>query len=62
MTGWSSESAVPTVIGWSRSDNQLPEHPYRWLFTALFALLTLFASVGIVVGRWTHDTLFDTDA
>ena len=40
----------------------MPEHPYRWLFTALFALLTLGAAVGTAVGRWTHDTLFDTDA
>ena len=40
----------------------MPDHPYRWLFTALFALLTLFAAVGTAVGRWTHDTLFDTEA
>jgi hypothetical protein len=40
----------------------VPEHPYRWLFTGLFALLTLFAAVGTAVGRWTHDTLFDTEA
>jgi hypothetical protein len=40
----------------------LPEHPYRWLFTGLFAFLTLFAAVGTAVGRWTHDTLFDTEA
>ena len=32
------------------------------MFTALFALLTLGAAVGTAVGRWTHDTLFDTDA
>ena len=38
----------------------MPEHPYRWLVTGLFAILTLFAAVGIAVGRWTHDTLFDT--
>ena len=46
----------------SEFKSSLKAHPFRWAIVVVLVLLAMVSSVGAAIGRWTHTTLFDTDA